>query len=151
MFERFSTVAREAVQDASSIARDMGAVTIEAEHLLLAVTRSDSPAARTLRDAGLDEEGLREALVAETTRSLAAVGVSVDALHFSPFVKSPRLGNSAKYVLEHSLRVALTRGSKRIGTEHITLAALQPTRGTVPRALECAGVDRAGLISALSA
>jgi ATP-dependent Clp protease ATP-binding subunit ClpA len=151
MFERFSTAARAAVQDASSIASDMGAVTIEAEHLLLAVARSGTPAARILSEAGLDEEGLSEALVAETTRSLAAVGMTADALHFSPFVRSPKLGTSAKHVLEHSLRVALTRGDKRIGTEHITLAALQPTRGTVPRALECAGVDRASLISALSA
>ena len=82
-----------------------------------------------LRDAGLDEEGLREALLAETTRSLAAVGVTVDALHFSPFVQAPRFGNSAKLVLEHSLRVALARGDKHIGAEHITLAALQPAAG----------------------
>ena len=151
MFERFTKPARAAVSDAAEIARELGAASIEAEHLLVAVTRSDTPAARTLRDAGLDEAGLREALVAETTRSLAAVGVSVDALHFSPYVKAPRLGNSARLVLERSLKVALARGDKHIGAEHLALAALQPAVGTVPRALECAGVGRAALISALSA
>jgi ATP-dependent Clp protease ATP-binding subunit ClpA len=151
MFERFAKPAREAATEAAHIARDMGAMTIEAEHLLLAVTTTDTRAARVLRAAGLDEEGLRDALMAETTRSLAAVGVSVDALHFSPFVKTPRFGNSAKLVLERSLKIALARGEKHIGAEHITLAALQPAVGTVPRALECAGVDRASLISVLSA
>ena len=151
MFERFAKPAREAVTDASYIARDMGAMTIEAEHLLLAVTATDTRAARVLRDAGLDDAGLREALTAETTRSLAAVGVTADGLQFSPFVKTPKFGNSAKLVLERSLKIAVARGEKHIGAEHITLAALQPAVGTVPRALACAGVDRAGLISALSA
>ncbi len=77
--------------------------------------------------------------------------MSVDALSFSPFVQAPKFGNSAKLVLERSLKVALARGEKHIGAEHITLAALQPAVGTVPRALEGAGVDRAALISALSA
>jgi ATP-dependent Clp protease ATP-binding subunit ClpA len=151
MFERFARSARVAVDESTRIARDMGATAVEPEHLLLAVTRSDTPAARALADAGLDEDGLREALVAETTRSLNAVGVTVDAPRFSPFVQAPKLGTAARAMLERSLRVAIARGDKHIGAEHLTLAALQPTHGTVPRALECAGVDRAALISALSA
>jgi ATP-dependent Clp protease ATP-binding subunit ClpA len=151
MFERFAKPVREAVQEAVEIARGMGSTTVEAEHLLLSVTRTDTRAAQVLRDAGLDEEGLREALVAETTRSLAAVGVTADALSFSPFVQAPRFGNSAKLALERSLKVALARGARRIEAEHLTLAALQPAVGTVPRALECAGVDRAALIASLTA
>ena len=151
MFERFTTPARDAVTEASRIARDMGATTIEAEHLLLAVTNTDAPAARVLHDAGLDDDGLRAALASETTRSLAAVGVSVDAMHFSPFVKAPKFGSSAKLVLERALKVAIARRDKHIGAEHLALAALQPAVGTVPRALDQAGVDRAALISALSA
>ncbi|WP_053226970.1 Clp protease N-terminal domain-containing protein [Solirubrobacter soli] len=151
MFQRFTGDARERVTEAMAIAREMGAMSVEAEHLLLAVARSDSPAGRLLADAGLDEDALREALAAETTRSLAAVGVTVDALHFSPFVQSPKLGTSAKTVLEQSMRMAVGRGDKHIGSEHLTMAALMPARGTVPRALDGAGVDRAALISALSA
>ena len=51
-------------------------------------------------------------------------------------MKTPKFGNSAKLVLERSLKVALARGDKHIGAEHITLAALQPAVGTVPRALD---------------
>lgn len=151
MFERFTQAARAAVREAADIARDMGTTTIEAEHLLLGITRSDTPAARLLADAGLDEDGLRDALVAETTRSLAAVGVTADALHFAPFVKSPKIGNSAKLALERALRAALARHDGHIGTEHVALGVLVATVGTVPRALECAGVDRAALVSALTA
>ena len=151
MFERFTKAARETVTEASLIARDMGAMTIEAEHLLLAVTNSPSPAAGVLHDAGLDDDGLRAALAAETARSLAAVGVSVEGLQFSPFVKTPRFGQSAKLALERALKVALARNDRHIGSTHLTLAVLQPSVGTVPRALDGAGVDRARLISALSA
>ena len=151
MFERFTKAARATVTDAAEIARELGATSIDAEHVLLAVTRSGTPAARVLHEAGLDENALRAALVAETTHSLAAVGVTVDALHFSPFVKAPKFGNSAKLVLERALKIALARRDKHIGAEHLALAALQPTVGTVPRALAYAGVDRAGLISALRA
>jgi ATP-dependent Clp protease ATP-binding subunit ClpA len=145
MFERFTKDAREAVSGATVIARDLGAVSVEAEHVLLAVTNGSSPAARVLHAAGLDFDGLNAALVAETTRSLAAVGVTADALHFSPFVKTPKLGASAKLMLERSLRIALARRDKHIGGEHLVLAALRATTGTVPRALECAGVDRVEL------
>jgi ATP-dependent Clp protease ATP-binding subunit ClpA len=154
MFNRFTGEARMVVSGAVDIARDLGASNVEAEHLLLAVTRGSGPAARTLAEAGLDFDGLCAALVAETTRSLAAVGVSADAVAFSPFVERPKLATSAKLVLERSLRVAIAEDDKRIGSKHIVLGALRATTGTVPRALQCAHVDRIELtakISALSA
>ena len=94
MFERFGKPAREAVHDAQTIARELGATTIEAEHVLLAVTRTDTSAARALRDVGLDEDGLREALEAETARSLAAVGVTADAVDFG--ARTSRTRDSAR-------------------------------------------------------
>jgi ATP-dependent Clp protease ATP-binding subunit ClpA len=142
MMNRFTKEARLVVGDSIRVARDLGATTVEAEHLLLAVAKADVPAATVLRDAGLDFDGLSAALHAETARSLAAVGVSADALYFSPFVERPRLATSAKLVLERALKVAVARKDKHIGSEHITLGALRATTGTVPRALECAGVDR---------
>ncbi len=104
MLNRFTKEARLVVGDSIQVARDLGAPTVEAEHLLLAVAAGDAPAATVMRDAGLDFDGLAAALVAETTRSLAAVGVSADAVHFSPFVESPRLATSAKLALERSLQ-----------------------------------------------
>jgi ATP-dependent Clp protease ATP-binding subunit ClpA len=151
MFNKFSGEARMVVTDAVDIARDLGASGVEAEHLLLAVTRGDGPAARAVAAVGLDFDGLCAALVAETTRSLAAVGVSADAVVFTPYVDRPRLATSAKLVLERSLRAAIAEDDKRISTKHVVLGALRAPTGTVPRALECAGVDRVQLTATISA
>jgi ATP-dependent Clp protease ATP-binding subunit ClpA len=154
MFNKFTGEARLVVTDAVDIARDLGASGVEAEHLLLAVTRGDGPVARALAEVGLDFDGLCAALVAETARSLAAVGVSADAVVFSPYVDRPRLATSAKLVLERSLRAAIAEDDKHISSKHVVLGALRAPTGTVPRALECADVDRVQLtarISALSA
>ena len=145
MLNRFTKEARLVVGDSILVARDLGAPSVEAEHLLLAVAKADAPVSRVLSDAGLDFDGLTAALHAETTRSLAAVGVTADALSFSPFVERPRLATSAKLTLERALKAALARSDKHIGSTHITLGALRATTGTVPRALECAGVDRVAL------
>ena len=143
MFNRFTQGARRVAHDAPKIARELGDSTVEAEHLLLAIARrDDDPAAEVLREAGLDYDAISGALLAESERSLAAVGVSAEHLTFSPFVESPRFATSAKWALELSLRIALERGDKRIGTGHVALAILNAKRGTVPRALAIAGVDR---------
>jgi ATP-dependent Clp protease ATP-binding subunit ClpA len=151
MFNKFTGEARMVVTDAVDIARDLGASGVQAEHLLLAVTRGGGPVARTLREAGLDFEGLSAALVAETARSLAAVGVSADAVVFSPFVERPKLSTSAKLVLERSLRAAIAEDDKRISSKHVVLGALRAPTGTVPRALQCADVDRVELTATISA
>ena len=153
-FSRFTTDARLVVQDATEIARELGAPTVEAEHLLLAASAASQgagPVAAVLRSSGLDFDLLVSALVAEQTRSLAAVGVSADVHAFSPDVKPPKLATSAKRALEVSLRVALERGDKMLSRGHLVLAILRAERGTVPRALECAGVDRLVLRDAVSA
>jgi ATP-dependent Clp protease ATP-binding subunit ClpA len=146
MFNRFTKAAREVVTEATEIARDRGSSSVEAEHLLLAVTRGTTPAAATLHAAGLDPEGLSGALEAETARSLAAAGVQAGTPSFSPYVEKPRFAASSKLALERALRVAVARKDNHIGPEHITLAILRAPTGTVPRALECAGVDRVELL-----
>ena len=149
MFNRFTDEARFTTTQAAEVARDLGSPQVEAEHLLLAITAGDSPAARALHAAGLDREGLLEVLAAETARSLAAVGITAERPRFSPFVRTPRFGSSAKLALERSLRVALARRENRIDSRHIVLAILRAPAGTVPRALECAGVDRVELAGRL--
>ena len=142
MFNRFTKDARGVAHDAPKIARELGDSSVEAEHLLLAIARRDDPAARVLHDAGLDYDAIASALIAESERSLAAVGVSAEHLTFSPYAEAPRFATSAKWALELSLRIALERGDKRIGTGHVALAILNAKLGTVPRALAIAGVDR---------
>jgi ATP-dependent Clp protease ATP-binding subunit ClpA len=148
---RFAKEARLVVGDSIRVARDLGAPSVEAEHLLLAVAKCDAPVARVLSEAGLDFDGLTAALAAETTRSLAAVGVSADALQFSPFVERPRLATSAKLALERALRAAAATSARQIASKHVALGALRAANGTVPRALECAGVDRVELTQRVEA
>jgi ATP-dependent Clp protease ATP-binding subunit ClpA len=151
VFNHFTKEARAVVTDAVEIARDLGAPTVEAEHLLLAISRHDDAVAHALHEHGLDYEGLAGALVAETERSLAAVGVFAGEVTFSPFVEPPRFARSAKWTLELSLRIALERGDRRIGSGHVALAVLRAAHGTVPRALAIAGVDRETLTASVGA
>jgi ATP-dependent Clp protease ATP-binding subunit ClpA len=149
MFERFTKQARAAVRGAAEIARERGAAHVEAEHLLLAVTQGNSAGARALRVCGLDFEALDAALVAETERSLAAVGVAAGTPEFSPFVESPKLATSAKAALAQALRESVARHDRHIGDLHLALAILRPDRGTVARALAIAGFDRESLCTGL--
>lgn len=77
-----------------------GSATVEAEHLLLALSAEiDSPAREILDGAGLDTGALRDALAAERRRSLAAVGMSdeLDAtLASAPRFERPHWGNSVR-------------------------------------------------------
>ena len=149
MFERFTRAARTAVKDAEAEARELGSPAIEAEHLLLALTRQDpaTAVARAFAEAGLDHDTVTEALDAERERSLASVGISIHDFELPaphPAVK-PRMAASAKSALEHALRISLERADKRIDGAHILLALLRPEAGTVPRALAEAGVERGEL------
>jgi ATP-dependent Clp protease ATP-binding subunit ClpA len=149
MFERFTREARLVVVDAEAEARELGSPTIEAEHVLLALTRIDrsTPVGAALADCGLDHDGLLEALDAERAHSLAAVGISIGDFDLAAPRPSarPRMAAGAKSALEHALRISLERADRRIGAGHILLALLRAEAGTVPRALREAGVDRAEL------
>jgi ATP-dependent Clp protease ATP-binding subunit ClpA len=150
MFERFARDARAAVVDAREIARELVSPTVEAEHLLLALARQPgTPAQQTLAEFGLDYDAALAALEAEAARSLAAVGIAVELPPVSPFPDAPRFATSAKATLERALRVAAAHGERGIQSAHVLLALLRPGVGTVARALECAGVDRAALIGRL--
>ena len=150
MFNRYTKGAGEVVTDAVEIAQSLGAAAVEAEHLLLAAARRDDATAVVLRGHGLDYDGLERALEAETERSLAAVGVTAERPRFTPFPGRPRMSTSTKSALEGALRAATERSDKHIGSGHVVLGVLRPTRGTVPRALSLAGVDKAELQAAVS-
>jgi D-alanyl-D-alanine carboxypeptidase len=144
MLSRFAKDAREVVVAAQREARELGAESVEAEHLLLALTGSPGSAQRALAAFGLDRQGVLAALELEWTRSLAAAGVSgappfrstgagADGhLPFSP---------SAKLALERALQHAVVRKDRRICTGHVLLGLVQARVGTVPRAFEAANVD----------
>ena len=151
MLNRFTKDAGRVVNEAVEVAHALGATHVEAEHLLLAVTRDDDAAAAVLRDHGVDYDALQRALAAETERSLAAVGVSATPPQFTRSTAKPRFATSAKAALEQSVKLAAERGDRRIGAGHVTLGVLRARRGTVPRALAIAGVEPDELAMAVSA
>jgi ATP-dependent Clp protease ATP-binding subunit ClpA len=147
MFERFTKEAREVVERARDEALDTGSETIEAEHLLLALSRRGLPALRAI---GLDHAACLEALEGEFARSLAVAGVTWDApIRSRATLTSPRFGASAKLALERALRAAVERGDRRLGARHVLLGVLRAELGTVPRALDGAGIDRAALAASV--
>ncbi|MBE2320144.1 Clp protease [Solirubrobacter sp. CPCC 204708] len=151
MFNRFTKDARVIVRDAVEIAHELGATSVEAEHLLFAAARQRDPVAETLRWHGLDEDGLRHALDLERERSLAAVGISAARPAFAPHVSKPDFAHSSKAALEGALRAAAERKDTRIGTGHVVLGVLRARRGTVPRALGLVDIDQEELATAISA
>ena len=145
MFERFTTEARQVVKDAEAEARRLGSSTIDAEHILIALTRQDAtnPATAALHQLGLDYEAALEALESERRRSLAAVGVSAGDFELPRVAmpSRPRFAATAKTTLERALRASVARGDRRITAGHVLFGLLRAEAGTVPRALQEAGVD----------
>lgn len=155
IFNRFTKDARRVVEQARVEAHETGATTIEAQHLLLALTRQNDPATTdTLASAGLDHGGVLAALAAERDAALAVVGVSVADYHLpAPTSRGSapdlRFATSAKAALEQALQAASERDDRRIEAAHVLLGLLAAERGTVPRALEAAGVGRRELREAV--
>ncbi len=144
MFNRFTGDARRVVRCAEREARDLGSATVEAEHLLLALTWADEAA---LAAAGLDRETIVIALEAERERSLMAVGIAAGDIDLPRrrIEGHPRMAASAKTALERAVKAAAARRHRRIAAGHILLGVLQAEAGTVPRTLAHAGVDRTEL------
>jgi ATP-dependent Clp protease ATP-binding subunit ClpA len=156
MFERFDKESGVLVVQAREEARLLGATRIEAEHLLLALSRQTTwDAGRVLAEAGLDHDGLLDALAAELERSLEAVGVYASAVMLAerplPTTGQPRWGASAKRAIERAMVIVKARGDRSILPTHILLGALHVGEGTVPRALAAAGVDTVALVASAEA
>jgi ATP-dependent Clp protease ATP-binding subunit ClpA len=96
MFERFTQSARAVVTGAQAQARELGHPVIGTEHVLLALLTVDSGAAAALREAGIDRQTVRAAVVqhvgdlgdetagadrdAEDAAALKAIGIDLDAV-----------------------------------------------------------------------
>jgi len=132
-------------------AQQRNAALVEAEHLLLALSRVGSPPVRTvLADAGLDPDGVEAALAGERAASLGVAGVTpppADRLAAAPRITRPRWGASAREALTRAHRVASANHRQRMGELDLLAALLALELGTVPRALSLAGVDRQSLLA----
>lgn len=143
----------ELVNAAQSEARTLGATSIEAEHLLLAISaRPDTPAGRVLHHFGLLHDRLIDLIGGERARSLAFIGV--DPAELGATATPPR--KSGRLPLATSSKQALARVVAGAGRKRDQLNVLELLRalvgtevGTVARLLALARVDRTDLINQL--
>jgi ATP-dependent Clp protease ATP-binding subunit ClpA len=144
MFERFTGDAKRVVVDALAAAKRLGAEHVEPEHLLLGLAHGcDTPAARAMAEAGIDAEAIAAAIEADLVAMLEVIGVPaaiVDATPAAPRVDRPGFGVHGRAALEQALRVAVRRGERRIGNEHVLLGVLQAPSPTLTRVLARLGV-----------
>jgi ATP-dependent Clp protease ATP-binding subunit ClpA len=143
-FERFTKDARGILLAASQEeAETRGTGTVEAEHLLLALSAHPS-----LQHLDLDHDRIEQALIKEEERNLASVGVAAGDFEAPSVSAAPhrtRLATSAKLALQRALTAAQRRHDRRIETHHLLLGVLAADHGRVPRALQIAGIDVAEL------
>jgi D-alanyl-D-alanine carboxypeptidase len=154
MFERLSAPARTAVHAGQDEARQTGSPVVEAEHLLLAVSALEGDPARLALDGlGLDHGRLRELLREERTRSLAYAGVDASAFpgpdRSLAAGKTVRFATSAKAALARAVSGTAGRGGRTIDSTDLLVALLLAERGTVPRMIELARLDRAEIVARL--
>ncbi|QNE74990.1 peptidase [Streptomyces finlayi] len=152
MFERFTKGARAAVTGAVTHAERLGADRVTEEHLLLALLDQEGSRAsfaagalgltdrRASVEAALADARRRGGLTRADTEALAGIGIDVgeivarvEGAHGEGAMAGDRKSRrwwsghrpftaGAKSVVENSLRVALGRGDRFIGEEHLLLA-----------------------------
>ncbi|MEV3989173.1 Clp protease N-terminal domain-containing protein [Streptomyces sp. NPDC049837] len=180
MFERFTEAARAVVKGAVAHAERQDADSVTDEHLLLALLDLEgTPSAaafaalgissrRASMESALAEARRRGGLTRADTDALAGIGIDVteivskiEAAHGTGALagdrpaKRRRSGHRpftrpAKDALEKSLRVALGRGDRHIGDEHLLLA-LAARPGVVADVLAEHGATHGALERAMSA
>ncbi|RST18474.1 peptidase [Streptomyces sp. WAC05374] len=180
MFERFTEAARAVVKGAATHAERLDADSVTDEHLLLALldlegTRSaDAFAAlgitgrRASVESALADARRRGGLTRADADALADIGIDVmaivskvEAVHGAGALAGDRrprrrwsnhrpFTRPAKDTLEKSLRVALGRGDRHIGDEHLLLA-LAARPGVVADVLADHGATYGALERAVTA
>ncbi|MEU3267490.1 Clp protease N-terminal domain-containing protein [Streptomyces bacillaris] len=178
MFERFTRGARATVKGAVAQAERAGAASVTEEHLLLALLEQDGsrasfalaslglPRRRASLEAAFTEARRRGGLTRADTEALAEIGIDIGAVvsrvegaHGEGALAAGRTGRrwwsghrpfapGARTILEKSLRIALGRGDRSIGEEHLLLA-LTATPGTTADVLAEHGATYATVHRAL--
>ncbi|MER7765097.1 Clp protease N-terminal domain-containing protein [Streptomyces sp. NPDC097619] len=172
MFEKFTREARAAVEGAVGRAERAGAATVDEEHLLLSLL--DAGALTPLAvdadqlTAGLAAARRRGGLSQADQEALAGLGIDLAAIvsrveeahgegALDP-ARAPRrrrwgghrpFSAGAKKTLERALRIAVGRGDRHIGAEHLLLA-LVSRPGPVSETLADHGVTYATAETALT-
>ena len=145
MFERFARDARAAVVAALDVAQRAGAEHAEPEHLLIALADAHATcASQAIADAGLDAQAIERAIEQDLVAALEVVGVPasvVAAAPIHPRADKPGFSVATKQALEQALAVAVRRGDRRMGSEHVLLGLLDPPAVSVARLLRTLGME----------
>jgi Clp amino terminal domain, pathogenicity island component len=137
-------VREEVLYEAKGEARQAGHGAVEAEDLLLALSKRPE-----INSLGLDHGELLRALADEETRSLAAIGVVVPQFEPSGKPRATRrsallgmgLSTSARNALVRALQESSKVGHQELTSRHLLLGVIAAEHGRVPRALKIAGID----------
>jgi ATP-dependent Clp protease ATP-binding subunit ClpA len=148
MVTRFAQHVRTIVTAAEAEARASASPTVEAEHVLLAISALDgTDAQRVLACAGLDHHGIKLALEREVHQSLRAAGMTIDPGRLPRATidasRHLRMGASTKKALERAAKASA--GARQMQPCHLLTGVLGAQGGTVPRMLVLAGVDQGTL------
>jgi hypothetical protein len=130
-----------------------GSATVEAEHVLLALTADPAgDLGVVLLEAGLPHGALVAALRQERLLSLATAGVTpIDAqdLTATPRTRKPTWGASVVAARARAHRSPTHGLRRRLPEIDVLVGILRADIGTVPRALAIVGVDRPALVARL--
>jgi hypothetical protein len=132
-FSRFTPRARNSIKAAADEAREHGHHQIFPEHLALGLLHEpEGLAVKAIEALGSSSAAAREALVAALPPANADEPAS-DKIPFNP---------QAKKVMALSVREALRLGHNYVGTEHILIAVLEYSEGSVGGALTGLGLTK---------
>jgi ATP-dependent Clp protease ATP-binding subunit ClpA len=152
MFERFTREARNVVKAAVAAADARGESHVGTEHLLLAIGDANDPAVSgALGRSGVEPGAFQRALTEYERASLSSLGLDPELAGPGPRASRHKpFTAGAKECLEETLKVALARGDKKLGVEHITLAILgRSERDPAIQVIRRLGVEPSMLARAL--
>jgi ATP-dependent Clp protease ATP-binding subunit ClpB len=138
--EHFTEKAREAISDASQLAREQHNSQIEVEHLLAALLAQDG--------------GVVQQIIAKAGGNLAAAQKTIrDEIDKLPKVyggSEPGIGTRLRKVLEDAWHEMSAFHDEYLSVEHLLLAMFTTRDGAVPRALNAARLTRDSVLQALT-
>ena len=131
MQEKYTKTAKQAIEYAKTISKNLEHSYVGSEHLLVGLTSvADSVAAIILKKYNVTEEKITE-LIEQYIAPTRSVEV-LEPVGFTP---------KAEKLLENSAAIAQEFKSRQIGTEHILAAMLRDTESAAPRLLYTLGIN----------
>ena len=134
MFEKYTERARRVIFFARYEVSQLGAISIEPEHLLLGLLREDKPLVYLFTTAGRTTAGIRKQTEERMGRGPA----------FSTSIEVP-LSNDTKTVLMYAADESNRLGHSHIGTEHLLMGLLCKENSLAQEILLENGVNLSGV------